>query len=808
MRFESIKIRGIGPFASEQHVDLAALPGITAVVGENGAGKSMLLGSLAGAIYRELPRRRSFESLASVAVARDAYIEVVVCNGQRYTVRQTCDHLSGKSETLVLNEAGVPQLDSAKVTDGDRWIASHFPLSEVLYAGPFAPQGKRTSFLDMGKGERKALLVQLLGLQQYERMAAEATTRAGSARADLALLRGRLSALPAVNLEALLEEALACQGRAVAATEAVELARRSLERARAASGDAERARELVEQRQAVERRLEVAVGQIAETQARIANNRGLLNRAEEIRSAETRAEEIKGELATIERETTEANAALREHSAKNEAAEKASFEAANAMRASERRVSSVEARLANRSLIEAGVAESARLAELIPDLEADHEKASAEVARLQRLLLAGKDERIAALRTGLETIADVPDPDLAPLNVWARNTLANDNGRAAEAARAPDDLKRAEEKMSSARAAVSRTSTGLSNARSLAARLPEIEAAERDLIAAKTELEQADEAARTTLRARDASRVPHPAEGKPLALLARKVELTDELAKLKPTVDLVKHLEQAQALITERERQLAQQQETKAQAERELAALPVIELQQVDVGGAERDLRAKEQAEREAHAAQTRAQDAAKLGEETLAKRATAESAIAAGESLLSDFVRLSQDLGRDGLQAFLIDAALPELNATINHLLHTTLGTRWTVQLMTDRLASDGKKSIEGLPVLVLDTQNGREADADTYSGGEHVLINEACSLALTMLACRRAGIERPTIVRDESGAALSPERARQYVAMLRLACKQLDAAGLLLVSHSTEVQELCDHQIRIADGKIEVVS
>ena len=91
------------------------------------------------------------------------------------------------------------------------------------------------------------------------------------------------------------------------------------------------------------------------------------------------------------------------------------------------------------------------------------------------------------------------------------------------------------------------------------------------------------------------------------------------------------------------------------------------------------------------------------------------------------------------------------------------------------------------------------RDAPAETYSGGEKTILGEAVSLALSTLACRRSGVDRPTLVRDESGAALDADKAVAYVAMLRRAAEMIEADRVLLVSHAVEVQALCDARIGV---------
>ena len=175
-------------------------------------------------------------------------------------------------------------------------------------------------------------------------------------------------------------------------------------------------------------------------------------------------------------------------------------------------------------------------------------------------------------------------------------------------------------------------------------------------------------------------------------------------------------------------------------------------------------------------------------------------------EEELGDWERLAQDLGRDGLQAAEIDCAGPELTELINDLLRTCVGSRWTVSVETTRQSADGKKQIEGCDVRVLDTERGRDASAESLSGGERVIVGEAISLALAMLATRRSGVQGCTLVRDETGAALDPANARAYVAMLRRSADLVGASRVLFVSHNAETQELADARIVISNGTVEV--
>ncbi len=165
----------------------------------------------------------------------------------------------------------------------------------------------------------------------------------------------------------------------------------------------------------------------------------------------------------------------------------------------------------------------------------------------------------------------------------------------------------------------------------------------------------------------------------------------------------------------------------------------------------------------------------------------------------LSDWSRLGLDLGRDGIQSAEVDSAGPELTELTNDLLHSCHGSRYTVSIETKRATANGKGEVDECRIMVIDTHAGTEKEAREHSGGEKVIIGEAVSLALSMMACRRAGLEGVTLVRDESGAALDPQNARVYVAMLRRAAAITRADKVLFVSHSREVVEMADARVEV---------
>lgn len=241
----------------------------------------------------------------------------------------------------------------------------------------------------------------------------------------------------------------------------------------------------------------------------------------------------------------------------------------------------------------------------------------------------------------------------------------------------------------------------------------------------------------------------------------------------------------------------------------QLAATPVPVPPEAspDVDGLASELAARQAEHTQAAKDLGAAQAALEAAQRAEFEAAALREALALAEVELADWTRLAADIGRKGLQAALVDSAGPELTRATNDLLHSCFGPRWTVTYETQRVNGNGGTS-EGYDIRIVDTERGRDGVVEDLSDGERTIIGEAASLALTELACKRAGFDNPTLIRDESGAALSPEKRPMWVAMLRRAALHVNADRVIVISHSEDVQELCDVRMRVADGNVTVES
>lgn len=812
MRLESLRVQNFGPF-SDFSVDLTTLPEeakLVAVVGPNGAGKSTLLELFTGgALFRECPTRGS---LTSLATSRAAVLEATVVNGSRWTIRHTVDGTSGKGESVVLDEQGRPATSDAKVRSFDAFAASHFPPPAVLYASSVSPQGSG-GFLELRAGDRKAVLLRVLGVERLEELAKAARERARAAGVELSTLQARIvdEERRGGNVEE--AERAVARAKASAAERAVELRRaeEELAVARELAKDSALARKVYEDakasRTALQRSVEAKVGEVATLERKVANNRAVLAEAEAIREAVNRQVMLGAQLDEVRQEEAKYGGELR--SLRGETAAKNDLR-----RRLEAAISGEEAR-ANR------LREMLQQAPVIQDAAAalPAQRASVEAARecaaeaerrlheLQGKRLAGADERIGRLRTGLVHVRDA-DQELQSFDAVqsiAFDTLEVDYQSERDATELPFLVEGAEREVLAERDALRKAEAELKRLERLAAPADGMEQnrrflAEAEENAARAHAEYADTEKAHAELVEQTRQVSARFDG--LSITAAK--LTRLLEDVRPIAAKAEPLAFATARLEELEPQLAKLRADLQDEQERLASTPEpqppeqapdlwrlddqVSLARDDVQAAARAVGAAEGALEQARASQ------AALG--------GLREQLATSQAELADWTRLADDLGRDGLQAAMIDAAGPELAALTNDLLRRTVGSRWTVTFDTQRASADGKKLVEGLDVRVIDTERGRDAQAESLSGGEKVIVGEAVSLALSMLACRRAGIERPTLVRDESGAALDPVNSRHYVAMLRRAADLVGADRVLVVSHSPEVQELCDERIEVGRG------
>lgn len=793
MRLSSFSARGFGPFKKEFRVDLEELRGLVAVTGVNGAGKSTFLElGLPGALYRQTPTRGS---LVDLATARDACLDVTVVNGQRWNIRHLVDSVSGKSEVVVVGEDGAPAIPDSKVKSYDAWAATHWPAPEVLLSTIFGAQGAG-GFLAAKPAERKSILLRVLGVERLERLAEQAREQLKSAKAVLEVTAARLADERSRGGDVAATEAQLAQFRAdlFMFENGCLAAQKQLDNAI----EEEQRRQLVAQsnaavvrsRQAIDARIDEARGKLPDLEERIKNNRAVLAEGAAIRSAVETTARLEGALRGTEKELAAAKADA-------DGAMVPWLDVNERLRAINFRAERARARLKDAPAVRAAKTELPALRDAAAEADAEVSKLVAKLDELQNTRLAGAGERLAGLRTGLEVIVAIAGEHLAHDEIADRamGALTTDDEAVDQAKQTPVRIAETKERLTAARERQAVADRQLAEAERLASRSADVDAAgaERDEAEAEA-LTVSEGYAAAGLKAKASLQAA-------TALQAKADEALASIETLKPLVGKAARLDQAETRIAELAPQAeALRAEVAKLTEDRKAFEKVAEVPPVaDVAGLRAAVKRWQDSAIEGNRAVAALESQLERYQASAARLAELDQLEQQQLVQVADWARVAANLGKDGLQALEIDAAGPELTDLTNTLLHDCHGPRFTARVETQRASADGKRQLEGCDVVVLDTLQGREAAGETFSGGERVMLAEALSLAILVLACRRSGLTDVSLVRDESGAALDPGNARVYVAMLRKAMEMIGARHCLLVSHTPEVQELCDHRIEV---------
>lgn len=813
MKFHAIRVHQLGCF-SDVSVDLAALPQLVAVCGSNGSGKSSLLELLtSGAIWRECPTRGALPDLAR---ARDSFVEVDVEHGERFTIRQGVDAITRKGETLILDAAGQPVVASGKIADAKAWVASHFPSREVLFASTVALQGGGGNFLGLTSGERKAVILRALGIEAIEQKAEAARERYRAAKAELQTLAARVADERArggdvdtarTHLSQAEHEAREAEGAVDAAREELARAAAELESVRARNAEVEAARARVAE---LEQRVTAILKEYADVEERLANNQRVIEDAAEIRAAAERVPTLRAEMQRVERtradlerdiETGEERARGAEQDADRRRAE--ADENARKARAWEARATAMAERREAAGRLPERRAEVEALTQAL-------DSARRAVDDQQAWMLTAADDRIGVLRCGLETI--VAGKGGA---AHAAAVLGQDDAAGARVHEGPARLAELQREHAAIVATLASAEQALRRDADLAAPLAEMDQAllEAGAFAASAASLRAagDESAR---RAEEIRGGLATGRAKLIELDAEHRALQAEALRVEARAKLISRLEAAEARIAEL-RPMANRLAAQARILRDeaRAAEPPPGTGVLDEDPftrahdtARHALPKAEERARAASAAVARAQTLLEAAEGTAARLSALEADRVRVAEQLSDWSLLADSLGRDGLQAHLVDAAGPELTVLANDLLHRAFGPRFTVSITTTRPKADGKGEREVFDVSVLDVERGRDGDVAGLSGGERVIVGEAISLALAMMVARRHGLDGADLVRDESGAALDPENGRRWVSMLRRAVELTGSKRCFFVTHNQELAEMADARLVVADGTVRV--
>ena len=223
----------------------------------------------------------------------------------------------------------------------------------------------------------------------------------------------------------------------------------------------------------------------------------------------------------------------------------------------------------------------------------------------------------------------------------------------------------------------------------------------------------------------------------------------------------------------------------------ELDALPLVER---ELAQAETDLKRLTSRQQEVQQLVGSLKEKLKRLRELAVKRGEKEKHLSKVSKEETIYKELALAFGKKGIQAMLIEMALPEIEVEANRLLGRMTDNRLHVSLESQRQSKKGDL-IETLDIKIADELGTRSYEM--FSGGEAFRIDFAIRIALSKLLTRRAGAPLPTLIIDEGfgtqdNAGL--ERLKEAINSI-----QDDFDKILVITHIEELKDAFPVRIEV---------
>jgi len=159
-------------------------------------------------------------------------------------------------------------------------------------------------------------------------------------------------------------------------------------------------------------------------------------------------------------------------------------------------------------------------------------------------------------------------------------------------------------------------------------------------------------------------------------------------------------------------------------------------------------------------------------------------------------FKELATAFGKKGLQAILIEQAIPEIEDEANRLLGRMTDGRMALKLETQKEARSKKGAvIETLDIRIADELGSR--NYEMFSGGEAFRINLALRIALSKLLVNRAGASLPTLIIDEGFGTQDNSAREKLVEAIRSI--QDEFKKIIVITHLEDLKDAFPVRINV---------
>ncbi|MCY4448576.1 MAG: SMC family ATPase [Chloroflexi bacterium] len=254
-------------------------------------------------------------------------------------------------------------------------------------------------------------------------------------------------------------------------------------------------------------------------------------------------------------------------------------------------------------------------------------------------------------------------------------------------------------------------------------------------------------------------------------------------------------LERARVRASEAANDAARAEQTSAAIAEELAELPSWTAQrgqveeQLRTASAMRDNLQARKGSLENEMQQV-AQAAADLAQaETLRSTLTGEA---------SAYTELALAFGKGGVQALLMEAAIPRMEDEANDLLRRMTDGRMTLKLETQKERRSGGDAVETLEIVIADELGSRAYEM--FSGGERFRIDFAVRIALSKVLAWRAGAPLPTLFIDEGFGTQDAEGRDRILEVIQAIEDRFER--ILVITHMDDIKEAFPVRIEVTRG------
>ena len=156
----------------------------------------------------------------------------------------------------------------------------------------------------------------------------------------------------------------------------------------------------------------------------------------------------------------------------------------------------------------------------------------------------------------------------------------------------------------------------------------------------------------------------------------------------------------------------------------------------------------------------------------------------------VSIYDELSRAFGKNGIQAMVIETAIPQITSSASHLLRRLTDGGMTVKLELNEGRREGRSGepTEQLDIRVGD-EHGNTRSYEMFSGGEAFRINFALRIALSKLLAARSGAPLPILFIDEgfgSQDADGQDRLREVINSI-----QDEFQKVLVITHIEAIKD-----------------